>query len=197
MIRAALVVAAAVAAATHARPAAAFDLTGTWSGATSCTSFFQGAKLKFKDAPTVEISTKGDAIGLRADFGGGDVDTYVGHVIPDPKKPDEKGQVKFIACGTDSVAGNGPNFDELGRLSAVTKASSVKATLEGLSFYSDPGVDAPEAGTCKWKLTRMGTAESGVPVECLSPSILDGRSVAPATTAAPRSRRHRETAETK
>ena len=147
-------------------PAAAFDLTGTWSGTTACTSLFQGEKFKFKDAPTLQVTQVGDRIGVRADYGGGDVDFYTGHAYPDAKKPDEKGEVALIACGTDSIAGNEPMFDELGRFAVSTKTGKIKATLKGLSFFSDPGVASPEAGTCKWKLTRTDTGNPGIATGC-------------------------------
>ncbi len=149
-------------------PASGFDLTGTWAGSSACTSFFAGAKIKFSDAPVIQITQVGDVIGLRADHGGGVVDLYTGRVIPDAKKPDEKGEVALIACGTDDVAGNQPAFDEVGRFTAATKPSKVKATMKGLSFFSDPGVVTPEAGTCKWKLTRVEVGDAGIATECLA-----------------------------
>jgi hypothetical protein len=152
-----------------AGPAAAFDLTGTWSGTTSCTSLFQGEKFKFKDAPTLQVTQVGDAIGVRADYGGGDVDLYTGHAYPDAKKPNEKGEIALIACGTDSIAGNEPAFDEVGRFTVSTKAGKIKATIKGLSFFSDPGVVSPEAGTCKWTLTRTALESSGVSTTCGAP----------------------------
>jgi len=147
-------------------PAVAFDLTGTWSGTTTCTSLFQGERFKFKDAPTLQVTQVGDVIGVRADFGGGDVDFYTGHSYQDAKKPDEKGEVALVACGTDSVAGNEPAFDEVGRFTVSTKTGKIKATLKGLSFFSDPGVASPEAGTCKWALTRTALDNAGISTTC-------------------------------
>lgn len=146
--------------------AAAFDLTGTWQGSSTCTSLFAGEKFKFKDEATIQITQVGDAIGFRADYGGGDVDVYAGIAHPDAKKPDEKGELALVVCGTDSVAGNGANFDEVGRFSASTKVDKVKATVKGLSFFSDPGTASPEAGTCKWKLTRVDAVDAAVSTTC-------------------------------
>jgi hypothetical protein len=145
---------------------AAFDLTGTWEGSATCTSFFAGEKIKFTDAPTIQITQVGDAIGLRADYGGGDVDLYTGIAHPDAKKPDEKGELALIACGTDSIAGNPGTFDEVGRFTAATKLGKVKATVKGVSFFSDPGAVTPEAGTCKWKLTRIDATDAAIATEC-------------------------------
>jgi hypothetical protein len=149
-----------------ASPAVAFDLTGTWSGSTSCTSLFQGEKFKFKDAPTLQVTQVGDAIGVRADYGGGHIDFYTGRAYPDAKKPGEKGEIALIACGTDSIAGDEPDFDEIGRFTVSTKTGKIKATFKGLSFFSDPGVASPEAGTCKWTLTRTDLGNAGISTAC-------------------------------
>jgi hypothetical protein len=152
--------------------AAAFDLTGTWTGTTKCTSFFQGEKFKFTDEPTIQITQNGDLIGVRADYGGGDVDVYTGRAYPDAKKPDQKGEVGLAHCGTDDIAGNPPDFDEIGRFSVSTKVDKVKATVKGVSFFSDPGVAMPEAGTCKWKLTRVDTTNAAVSTTCPASGVL-------------------------
>ncbi len=160
--------------------ALAFDLSGTWTATTTCTSFFQGAKLTFKQEATVAITQVGNAIGVRADYAGTHVDDYAGIAYPDAKKPDAKGEVALIACGTDSIAGNAPAFDELGRFAATTKPDKVKATLKGVSFFSDPCVAAPEAGTCKWKLTRVDVAGATIPTACPAPGLLVGDGGGPA-----------------
>lgn len=149
-------------------PAEAFDLTGTWSGTATCKSLFEGIRFKFTDTPAVQITQVGRAIGIRADYGGGNVNFYAGRAYDDAKKPDDKGEMALVACGTDSVAGNDPAFDELGRFTA-TNAGKIKATLKGLTFFSDPGFDKPEAGTCKWKLTRTDGANVGIPTSCAVP----------------------------
>jgi hypothetical protein len=152
-----------------AEVAAAFDVTGTWTGTTKCTSLFAGTKFKFTDAPTVQVTQSGDLLGVRIDFGGGNVNFYAGRAYPDAKKPDAKGEVALVACGTDSVAGNAPAFDELARLAAATKDGKVKATLKGVSFFSDPGTASPEAGSCKWKLTRVDEVDAAIPTSCPTP----------------------------
>jgi hypothetical protein len=159
-------------------PAFGFDLTGTWEGHSTCTSLFEGEKQKFSDAPTIQITQVGDAIGMRADYGGGDVDLYTGVAHPDPKKSAEKGEMALVACGTDSIAGNPGTFDEVGRFAVTTKVDKVKAAVKGLSFFSDPGVASPEAGTCKWRLTRVDTIDAAVPTTCpLGSSALRSRAV--------------------
>ncbi len=52
--------------------------------------------------------------------------------------------------------------DEIGRMSVSAKPGKVKATLKGLSFYSDTA----DHGTCKWSMKRIGTTDPGVPTEC-------------------------------
>lgn len=164
-MRSAAVVLAVVVCAAAAGRADAFDLTGTWTGTAKCTSLFQGDTFKFTDLPAVQITQVGREIGLRADYGGGNVNFYAGRAYDDAKKPDEKGEVALVACGTNSVAGDSGPFDELGRFVAKAKPGKVKATLKGVSYYSDPldfvnppNPDGwPEAGTCKWTLTRVDT----------------------------------------
>ena len=41
-----------------------------------------------------------------------------------------------------------------------------KATIKGISYFSAPGVAEPEAGTCKWSLTRVDTTNPGVETVC-------------------------------
>ena len=163
----AVVAGAAVAAALVAGgDAAAFDPTGTWTGTAKCTSLFDGIRFKFTDEVTVKIQRDGRSIGFSADYGPANVNLYGGRTYDDAKKPDENGEVALVACGTDSVAGNGPAFDELGRFTAKTKAGKVKATLKGVTYFSDPGVAWPEAGTCKWSLTRIDAAVPGTATTC-------------------------------
>lgn len=161
MLVAAVMIVAPTGGAAHA-----FDLTGTWNGTATCTSLYDGLKFKFKDEAVIQITQTDRAIGFRADYGGGNVNLYAGRAYADAKKPDERGEVALVACGTDSVAGNAPAFDELGRFTAATKPPKVKATLKGVSFFSDPGVALPEAGTCKWKLTRVDATDAAVPTSC-------------------------------
>ncbi len=125
-----------------------------------------GIKFKFTDEATVQITQSGRAFGFRADYGPGNVNLYAGRTYDDAKKPDEKGEVALVACGTDSVAGNDPAFDELGRFTAKTKPGKVKATLKGVTYFSDPGIAAPEAGTCKWSLTRIDATNGAIPTSC-------------------------------
>ncbi len=168
-MRGRVVIAAVVAAAVvvaGAGAADAFDLTGTWTGTAKCTSLFDGIKFKFTDEATVQITQSGRAFGFRADYGPGNVNLYAGRTYDDAKKPDEKGEVALVACGTDSVAGNDPAFDELGRFTAKTKPGKVKATLKGVTYFSDPGIAAPEAGTCKWSLTRIDATNGAIPTSC-------------------------------
>jgi hypothetical protein len=160
------IVAVAVAVVSGGGVAAAFDLTGTWSGTAKCTSLFDGITFKFTDEATVQITQSGRGFGFRADYGPNNVNLYAGRTYDDAKKPDEKGEVALVACGTDSVAGNDPAFDELGRFTAKTKPGKVKATLKGVTYFSDPGEETPEAGTCKWSLTRVDATDPAGATAC-------------------------------
>lgn len=166
MRRGLAVAAAIVAFGTTERVALAFDLTGTWAGTAKCTSLFEGEKFKFTDEPAIQVTQVDRAIGLRVDYGGGNVNFYVGRAYDDAKKPQDKGEVAMVACGTDSVAGNDPAFDELGRFAAKTKPGKVKASLKGVTFFSDPGIPSPEAGTCTWSLTRLDTSNAAIETSC-------------------------------
>lgn len=146
--------------------AAAVDLTGTWTATAKCTSLFDGTKFKFVDQATVQISQSGRAVGYRIDFGPGNVNFYAGRTYDDAKKPNEQADVSFVACGTNSVAGDPGPFDELGRLTAKTKPGKVKATLKGVTYFSDPGIPDPEAGTCKLSLTRTDVTDPAVETTC-------------------------------
>lgn len=165
-MRRVIVVLAVLACAVATGRADAFDLTGTWTGTAKCTSLFQGQKFTFTDLPAVQITQVGREIGLRADYGGGNVNFYAGRAYDDAKKPEEKGEVAFVACGTNSVAGDSGPFDELGRFVAKAKPGKVKATLKGVTFFSDPGIAEPEAGTCKWTLTRVDTTNPAGETVC-------------------------------
>jgi hypothetical protein len=151
----------------HAGGAAlGYDLTGTWTGAIKCKSFDTGGKVKFTLTPlALLISQNGLAIGMLADYGGLS-DRYVAVANPDVKKPLEKGELALVVCGTNDQVGDDSDFDEIGRLTVKAKPAVVKAKLAGTSIFSDPGVLAPEAGTCKWKFTRTGTTDPGVPTSC-------------------------------
>jgi hypothetical protein len=65
-------------------------------------------------------------------------------------------------CGTDDDLGTGA-YDELGRLSVVTKPAKGTGSMKGVSHFSTP---APSAYTCKWKLKRTNPANPGVTTAC-------------------------------
>lgn len=157
-----------------ALPAAAlaFDLTGNWTSSFTCISLFEGEKITYKDTPAIAITQNGAAIGMRVTYAGGDFDLYTARANPDVKKPDEKGEIAMIACGTDGLAGNAPNFDEIGRFTVSAKPDKVKASVKGQSIFSDPGVVSPESGRCKWKLTRIDTTDPGIATACPAPVMV-------------------------
>ncbi len=157
--------AAALALATAAGPALAFDLTGTWTGTIKCKEFVNGVKDKFELTPTITISQSGNALGILATFGPGDSDMYTALANPDAKKPD-KGEFAIIFCGTDNQVGNSPTFDEIGRMQVTTKTGKIAAKFRGESIFSDPADMGPEAGTCKWSWKRVDTVDPWVATTC-------------------------------
>jgi hypothetical protein len=152
------------------------DLTGTWVGTLTCKSFDTGLKTKLALEPVLQISQSGNEVGARLDFGGTQ-EEYDGLANPDGKKPATKGELALIRCSTDSVAGNDfgsdePDFDEIGRFAVGAKPGKIKASLKGQSFFSDPGVASPEAGSCKWRFTRIDTADPGITPTCPAPMMV-------------------------
>lgn len=128
----------------------AVNLTGTWAGQQSCTSF-GGSTLSFKLKPSVMLITQtGSTMVVRVDG----VNGYNGFAIDDTKKPDDKGQVSFIGCSTDNVPGS-PDAGQI--LIAKVKVNAVKQTgsLRGISTFES----SANVGTCKWTYKRSNTAD--------------------------------------
>ncbi|MCC6766366.1 MAG: hypothetical protein IT293_17030 [Deltaproteobacteria bacterium] len=138
----------------------AYDLNGTWAGKITCKAFVAGVQEKVVLTPTMRISQFGQSMGVELDFGLGSR-LYAGLANPDAKKPERKGETALIRCGTDNQLGI-TTPDEIGRMSASAKPGKVKASLKGLSFYSDGGTH----GTCKWSWKRIDTNDAGLPTEC-------------------------------
>lgn len=143
-----------------------FDLTGTWVGKLSCKSFETGSKVKFALEPVLQISQSGNQVGARLDFGGTQ-EQFDGVANPDGKKPETKGQLALLRCGTDNVAGNDFGTDEIGHFTVTTKPlPAEKASLKGVSIYSAPGTATPEVGTCAWKWTRTDLTNPNISIGC-------------------------------
>lgn len=146
-------------------PAAAFDVTGTWTGTRKCQDLFGGVKAKFKEPATVRITQAGNQIGIAIEITGVGTTNYRALANFSAAKPD-KGEFAMIACGTNDVVGDDPDFDAIGRMQAATKPGKVKAKITGTSIFSDPGTATPGLGTCKWSLTRTDAADPVVPPFC-------------------------------
>ena len=164
MVRAsAAAVALALALVTLAGPAAAFDVTGTWTGTRKCTLFVVGVKEKNAREGTVEITQDGNLVGFSSNVGSFQV--YSGIVNPDAAKPD-KGEIALSHCGTNDTVGDATVFDALGRFAVKTKTGKVKATISGITIFTDPSTDQPIFGTCKWKLKRTSDVNPNVTTGC-------------------------------
>ncbi len=141
-----------------------FSVTGAWTGSITCKSSNAGVKETTKTAPLMTVSQIGTEVGVRLDFGGGVVEHYTGLANADGKKPETKGEVALIHCGTDDILAGEISFDELGRFTVATKAPpAVKASFKGTTFTARP----ESVGTCKWKWTRTDVANPGVPTSCV------------------------------
>jgi hypothetical protein len=143
-----------------ASPAAAFDITGTWTGVRKCKFIAAGEKLKTDREGTVEISQVGNAIGFNTTIGS--THLYSGIANFGSEKPD-KGEISLVHCQNHV---DNPPFDAIGRFVVKTKTGKVKATISGISITADADIGNPLHGTCKWKLTRTATADPAVPTSC-------------------------------
>ena len=155
-----------------AAPAAAFDVTGTWTGTRKCQDLFGGVKEKFNEPATLRITQTGNAIGIEVVIAGADTANYTALANFPAAKPD-KGEFAMLHCGTNDVAGDDFAFDSIGRMQAATKTGKVKAKIKGISIFSDTGTATPGLGTCKWSLTRVEAADPGVALVC--PGIVVSR----------------------
>jgi hypothetical protein len=145
-----LFAAAVLTAATWVPTAHAVDLTGTWTGQQVCKAF-NGSSAIFKTKPSeMLISQTGHSLTVRVDGLSG----YKGRVVDDAKKPDDKGQVSVILCGTDDNPGSVAPGEIL---IAKVKANPIKGTgaLGGASSFES----AANVGTCKWVYKRTNAAD--------------------------------------
>jgi len=134
-------------------PVHAFDMSGNWKGKWSCKGFDGEKYPDVEKNSTMVITQIGNTI--RADIDGG---FYCnGMAIPDSAKPDEKGEVLLISCGTDNVPMNTP--EEIIRASVKTKPGTFKASFKGLSIYDDDN----EVETCKYSHKRVNQDPTNVP----------------------------------
>jgi hypothetical protein len=151
-----------LAAAPHA---GAFDLTGTYSGKYACKGVVTNdpsGKNSYSSDGTLRVTETGAAIGLFLDFTGGITYQYSGAAVPDVKKPDAKGEIPIVLCGTNDVLAGG-SHDELGRLKVSVKPGALSGKITGMSVYSD--LDAG-AYTCKWSFKRTDVTDPAVSIVC-------------------------------
>jgi hypothetical protein len=134
----------------------AFDMTGTWEGQQTCTSFRAGAKNTFtvgtKILPsTLLIRQTGTTLALNLDGR-----LYNGLTIDAAKKPADKGSAGVIHCGTNDALSEAGFFDEIARMDVTTKPpkdnEKTSGTIKGQSTFSESG--AVDVGTCKWSYKR-------------------------------------------
>lgn len=139
----------------------AFDLTGNWVGKWSCSHFDGGVKQKrVNTESTLAVTSLGnDTFGARID---GSI-AYRGIEIPDAKKPDDKGEVAIVHCGSDDdpAAVTANNFFEAGRWKVAVK--NAKGTLSGITIYS---FSASHIATCKYKYKRVDTTDPNLNYAC-------------------------------
>jgi hypothetical protein len=155
MSRSALVlIAVLLSGAIPASPAAAVDLTGTWTGKTVC-KVYVGTSFTAKITDqTVIITQSGTDLNMERTPSGF---PYDGKVVNDTKKPTTKGQASFTLCSTtpDNHA-----INELGRITKIAvKVGAVKATFTAVSFQAN----ITSVETCTWKYKRTDATDPAVP----------------------------------
>jgi hypothetical protein len=138
-----------------ASPIYAFDATGTWTGQFSCKNF-NGAKTTFKMKPSTLLIVQAGAA-VKADIDGGNF-LYNGSAINDAKKPDEKGEILMVQCGTDNHGGQG--FAEMVRLAVKTNPGKGTGSFSGPSIIEGDFGNGYQFATCKYSFKRTGT---GIP----------------------------------
>ena len=135
----------------------AFDLTGHWTGSWKCTIFDDGVKGKDGNKEsTLAITQAGTVFGADLDSGL----TYSGIAIADARKPDNKGEIGIVHCGSDDDLTQIP-YTELGRWKVSVKGA--KGKLNGVTLWSD---DSQHIATCKYKYKRIDTVDPAVPTAC-------------------------------
>jgi hypothetical protein len=145
---------ALVAAAALAQPAAAFDLTGTWTGKQTCKGSSVGEKIKFSFASELLITQTGGDLVIHVVSDSG-TDVYQGAAIDDLVKP-QNGAVYFVHCGTTDIPETGDQFDENGRASVKTKEAAGTGSLKGTSTFFN---NEPEVASCKWSYKRTNATD--------------------------------------
>ncbi|MBI3769722.1 MAG: hypothetical protein HY271_14710 [Deltaproteobacteria bacterium] len=142
----------------------AFDLTGTYTGKYACKGVVtndQSGKNSYTSDATLRVTQTGAAIGLFIDFTGSTYQ-YSGAAVPDVKKPEAKGEMPIVLCGTNDVLAGG-EYDELGRLKVSAKPGALAAKITGTSVYSDL---VAGAYTCKWSFKRTDLTNPAVAISC-------------------------------
>jgi hypothetical protein len=141
-----------------ASPLYAFDATGTWAGQFSCKNF-DGTKSTFKMKPsTLLIAQSGSAV--KASMTGAQLLFYSGSAIDDAKKPNEKGEILLIQCGTDDNAGVG--LAEMIRAAVKADPNKGKGSFSGVSTAEGDFGGGYQFSTCKYKFKRASTATPSV-----------------------------------
>jgi hypothetical protein len=145
-------------------PAAAADLTGTWTGRFNCTGF-DGKKFSFaQKSQSLKISQTGDnKLSVQWLDGTELAASFSGFVIDNSSKPDTKGRAAIADCGTQADITTG--ISEIANLDASVNRSKGRGTLKGTSIYTDR-TQVPEVTQCKWTFKLTDTANPNIPSGC-------------------------------
>ena len=143
-------------AAALAQPAAAFDLTGTWTGKQTCKGSSAGEKFSFSIPSTLLVTQTGAALNIHVVSDTG-TDIYQGIGIDSTAKP-VNGDAYFVHCGTTDVPETGDDFDESGRATVKTNESGTGSFKGTSAFFNSE----PEVASCKWSYKRTDAADPAV-----------------------------------
>ena len=131
-------------------PAAAFDLSGTWTGKVTCRGTFDGAPQATTSTSTLLVDDGGSTLDLAVDGVHFSAASYpaAGH--------EQKGEIAVIRCDTNST--RSADFGgEFGRLRVATNPSKGTGSIAGTSFKASVLV-ASSVFTCHWAFKRISTA---------------------------------------
>jgi len=137
--------------------ASAFDLTGTWTGKTSCKGFADGKKFAAKTDVSAAVSQSGRDVNI--EFSGlSFLARARGVAIPDGKKPD-KGAVGFVSCGTIPE----PVLGVTGSAKVTTTTGKTKGSIKFLTVVA--GKDIGAIGITDGTFTCTGTLKRTLPTD--------------------------------
>jgi hypothetical protein len=145
--------------------AIALDLTGTWKGKWTCTGF-DGESYKEIVNVTYAITQVGNNLSMYENMYGC---YFNGLLIEDLYSPDQKGQIIFIDCNTNTslttVEANN-EWSEMGRARVTIRGRKAVSLWNSVTGGRDVGLGYSYVETCQGKLIRVDIDDPGVVSPC-------------------------------